>query len=209
VASSHAHEIYLVQVTNSNLDLDTVSLPASQMIFAKELAQADSNGNITAVVKDTTWGTGGQIVLTTGTSQICGVTHVGSGGSVICDTIMPTTARPTSTPLGILKADGNGFEVVTMWYAAPSNVCSTGNTYLTIHQMTSNAVTERLGYQVQSTNPATSPVIIGGRVYVFGGTTTFDDVTPFLPDAISAGSAVQASPYSGQFSRFNWTEVLE
>jgi hypothetical protein len=52
-------------------------------------------------------------------------------------------------------------------------------------------------------------VIIGGRVYVFGGTTTFDDVTPFLPDAISAGSAVQASPYSGQFSRYNWTEVLE
>jgi len=209
VASSHAHEIYLVQVTNSNLDLDTISLPASQMIFAKELAQADSNGNITAVVKDTTWGTGGPIVLTTGTNQICAVTHLATDGTVVCDTQMPTTARPTSTPLGILKADGNGFEVVTMWYAAPANVCSTGSTYLTIHQMTSNAVTERLGYQVQSTNPATSPVIIGGRVYVFGGTTTFDDVTPFLPDAISAGSAVQASPYSGQFSRFNWTEVLE
>ena len=42
VASSHAHEMYLVQVTNSNLDLDTVSLPASQMIFAKELAQAEA-----------------------------------------------------------------------------------------------------------------------------------------------------------------------
>ncbi len=209
VASSHAHEIYLVQVTNSNLDLDTVSLPASQMIFAKELAQADSNGNITGVVKDTTWGTGGQIVLTTGTNQICGVTHLASDGSVVCDTQMPVTARPTSTPLGILKADGNGFEVVTMWYAAPSDVCGVGKTYLTIHQMTSGAVTERLGYLVTSTNPATSPVIIGGRVYVFGGTTTFDDVTPFLPDAISAGSAVQASPYSGQFSRFNWTEVLE
>jgi hypothetical protein len=209
VASSHAHEIYLVQVTNSNLDLDTVSLPTSQMIFAKELAQADANGNITGVVKDTAWGTGGKIVLTAGTNQICGVTHLASDGSVVCDTQMPSNARPTSTPLGILKADGNGFEVVTMWYAAPSNVCDVGQTYLTIHQMTSGAVTERLGYQVHSTNPATSPVIIGGRVYVFGGTTTFDDVTPFLPDAISAGSAVQASPYSGQFSRFNWTEVLE
>jgi Tfp pilus assembly protein, tip-associated adhesin PilY1 len=209
VASSHAHEIYLVQVTNSNLDLDTVSLPASRMIFAKELAQADSNGNITGVVKDTAWGTGGQIVLTAGTNQICGVTHLATDGSVVCDTQMPVTARPTSTPLGILKADGNGFEVVTMWYAAPSSVCDVGKTYLTIHQMTSNAVTQRLGYMVTSTNPATSPVIIGGRVYVFGGTTTFDDVTPFLPDAISAGSAVQASPYSGQFSRFNWTEVLE
>jgi hypothetical protein len=209
VASSHAHEIYLVQVTNSNLDLDTVSFPASQMIFAKELAQADSNGSITAVIKDTGWGTGGQIVLSTGTNQICGVTHLTTDGTVVCDTQMPVTARPTSTPLGILKTDGNGFEVVTMWYAAPSNVCDTGQTYLTIHQMTSNAVTQRLGYLVKSTNPATSPVIIGGRVYVFGGTTTFDDVTPFLPDAISAGSAVQASPYSGQFSRFNWTEVLE
>jgi hypothetical protein len=209
VASSHAHEIYLVQTTNSNLDLDTVSLPASQMIFAKELAQADSNGNITGVVKDTTWGTAGQIVLTTGTNKICGVTHLATDGSVVCDSQLPTNARPTSTPLGILKADGNGFEVVTMWYAAPSNVCAVGQTYLTIHQMASNAVSQRLGYLVQSTNPATSPVIIGGRVYVFGGTTTFDDVTPFLPDAISAGSAVQASPYSGQFSRYNWTEVLE
>ena len=52
-------------------------------------------------------------------------------------------------------------------------------------------------------------MIIGGRVYVFGGTTTFDDVTPFLPDTIGAGSAVQATPYSGQFGRFNWTELME
>jgi hypothetical protein len=196
-------------VTNSNLDLDTLSLPASQMIFAKELAQADNNGNITGVVKDTSWGTAGQIVLTTGTSQICALTHVAGGGNVICDTIMPTTARPTSTPLGILKGDGGGFQVVTMWYAAPSSVCEVGQTYLTIHQMASNQVTQRLGYVVRSTNPATSPVIIGGRVYVFGGANTLDDVTPFVPDTITPGSAVQPSPYSGQFMRFNWAEVLD
>jgi len=210
VSSSHAHEIYLVQVTNSNFDLDTVNFPASQMIFAKELAQADSNGNITGVVKDTSWGSGGQIALTTGTNQICGATHV-SNGTVICDTILPANARPTSTPLGILKADGNGFQVVTMWYAPPSNVCDDGQTFLTIHQMASNAVTQRLGYTIPKLlkNPATSPVIIGGHVYVFGGAGGSTDVTPFLPDTIAAGSAVQASPYSGQFARFNWTEVLE
>ena len=209
VYSSHAHEIYLVQVTNSNLDLDTVNLPASQMIFAKEKAQADSNGNITSVAKDTTWGVGGQIVLTTGTNQLCGATHTAANGTVTCVTPLPTNARPTSTPLGVLKADASGFQVVTMWYVAPSYVCDQGQTYLTVHQMASGVVTQRLGYQVISTNPATSPVIIGGRVYVFGGTTTFDDVTPFLPDAITAGSAVESSPYSGQFARFNWTEVLE
>jgi hypothetical protein len=77
--------------------------------------------------------------------------------------------------------------------------------------MASNAVTQRLGYTIPKLlkNPATSPVIIGGHVYVFGGAGGSTDVTPFLPDTIAAGSAVQASPYSGQFARFNWTEVLE
>jgi hypothetical protein len=210
VASSHAHEIYLVQVTNSNLDLDTVSLPASQMIFAKELAQADSNGNLTGVIKDTTWGTNGKIVLTTGTNQLCALTHVASNGTVICDTPLPANARPTSTPLGILKADGNGFQVIAMWYAAPSDVCGLGKTYLTIHQMASDAVTQRLGYAVMTKNPATSPVIVGGKVFVFGSETSRpDNVTGSLLDAIVPGSAVQASPYSGQFARFNWSEIVQ
>jgi hypothetical protein len=210
VASSHAHEIYLVQVTNSNLDLDTVSLPASQMIFAKELAQADSNGNLTGVVKDTAWGTNGKIVLTTGTNQLCAITHVASNGAVICDKPLPANARPTSTPLGILKADGNGFQVIAMWYAAPSNVCSLGDTYLTIHQMASDAVTQRLGYAVTTKNPATSPVIVGGKIFVFGSETSRpDNVTGNLLDAIVPGSAVQASPYSGQFARFNWSEIVQ
>jgi len=138
------------------------------------------------------------------------VTHMASDGkTVVCDTVLPTNARPTSTPMGILKADASGFQVVTMWYSTPSDVCQLGKTYLTVHQMTNNAVTQRAGYLVTSTNPATSPVIISGRVFVFGGAGTFDNATTFLPDVISAGSAVESSPYSGQFTRFNWTEVLE
>jgi hypothetical protein len=209
IYSSHGHEIYLVQVTNSNLDQDTVNKPASKLIFAKERAVADSSGNITGVATDTTWGTNGQIVLTAGTNQICGVTHMASDGTVVCDTVMSTSARPTSTPMGILKADASGFQVVTMWYTTPSDVCQPGQTYLTVHQMTNNAVTQRAGVLITSTNPATSPVIIAGRVFVFGGDGTSDNATALLPDAISAGSAVESSPYSGQFTRFNWTEVLE
>jgi hypothetical protein len=193
VASSHAREIYLVQVTNSNLDPDTASLPASQMIFAREIARVDSKGNITGVVKDTTWGVGGQIVLRTGTNQLCGVTHMASDGTAICDTPLPTNARPTSTPLGVLRTDGNGFQVATMWYAPPSNVCDTGKAYLTVHQTASNAVTQRLGYPVTSTNPAVSPVMVNGRVYVFGGAATFEDITPFLPDTLGPGSGGQGA----------------
>jgi hypothetical protein len=70
-------------------------------------------------------------------------------------------------------------------------------------------VTQRLGYLVMTANPATSPVIIGGRVYVFGSDVHPDDVTRFLPDTIGPGTAVQPTVYSGQFARFNWTEVFE
>lgn len=207
-SSSHAHEIYLVQVTNSNLDLETIGLPASQLIVAKEIATAEPEGAITEVATDADWGTNGKIVLTVGTNQICGRTHE-EGGTVVCDEVVPANARPTSTPLGILKANGSGFQVVTMWYAPPSDVCQVGRTFLTIHQMANDQVTQRLGYQVTSTNPATSPVIIGGRVYVFGGTTTFDDVTPFLLDSIVPGRALEPMTTGGNFSRFNWTEVLD
>ena len=194
VASRNAREIYLVQVTDSNLDPDTASLPASQMIFAREIARVDGKGNISGVVKDPTWGVGGQIVLRAGTNQLCGATHMASDGTAICDTPLPTNARPTSTPLGVLKADGNGFQVVTVWYAAPSNVCDTGKAYLTVHQMASNAVTQRLGYPIRSTNPAVSPVMVGGRVYLFGGATTFEDITPFFPDSFGPGRGVRGSP---------------
>jgi hypothetical protein len=96
-----------------------------------------------------------------------------------------------------------------MWYAAPSDVCSPGDTYLTIHQMASDAVTQRLGYVVTTKNPATSPVIVGGKVFVFGSDAHPDKVTGSLLDAIVPGSAVQASPYSGQFARFNWSELIQ
>jgi len=192
VASSHAREIYLVQVTNSNLDLDTASLPTSQMIFAKEIARADSQGNTAGVVRATTWGVGGQVALTAGSDQLCGVTRRTNDGTTICDTPLPTNARPTSTPL-VLKADKSGFQIATMWYAAPANVCDTGKTYLTVHQVASDAVTQRLGYLVKSTNPAVSPTMVGDLVYLFGGGTAFEDITPFLPDSLRPGSGGQVA----------------
>jgi hypothetical protein len=194
VASSRTHEIYLVQVTNSNLDPGTARLPASQMIFTREIAHADSNGNFSRVVKDIGWGVGGQIALSTGTDKLCGKTHMADDGTVICDTPLPTNARPTSTPLGVLKSDGNGFHVLTMWNAPASGVCDQGRTYLTVHRVASNTVTQRLGTLVKSTNPAPSPVIIGGHVYVFGGATTFEDVTPFFPDSLGPGQGVKGTP---------------
>ncbi|HEX7506765.1 MAG TPA: hypothetical protein VF550_08320, partial [Polyangia bacterium] len=206
--SSHGHEIFPVQVTNSNLDLDTTALPPSKMVFWKEIAQADTGGNLTGITKDTSWGIGGQITLTVGNNnEICGVTEIDSHGNVTCKTAMPITARPTSTPLGILLADASGFQVMTMWYVPAADGCTRGQTYFTIHQMSATGtVAQRLGADVAS-EPVTSPVILGGRIFLFGSNGAIE-ITSLAPDSVSVGRAIPPNGGTGTFTRFSWSEVF-
>jgi hypothetical protein len=206
--TTHGHQIFPVQVTNSNLDLDTTNLPPSKMVFWKEDAQSDTGGNITGIVKDTSWGNGGQITLTVGIdNEICGVTQTDTHGNVTCKTSLPLTARPTSTPLGLLLADASGFQVMTMWYVPAVDGCTRGQTYLTIHQMSATGiVSQRLGADVAA-EPVTSPVILGGRIYLFGSGGAVD-ITSLVPDAVTAGRAIPPNGGKGTFTRFSWSEVF-
>jgi hypothetical protein len=206
--TAYTHQIFPVQVTNSNLDLDTTNLPPSKMVFWKETAQTDTNGNFTNIVKDASWGNGGQITLTVGNdNEICGDTQTDGSGNITCKTSMPITARPTSTPLGVLLADATGFQIMTMWYVPAADGCTRGHTYLTIHQMSaSGIVTQRLGKNVAS-EPVTSPVILGGRIYLFGSSGAIE-ITHFAPDSITAGRAIPVNGGTGTFSRYSWSEVL-
>jgi hypothetical protein len=209
VTTNYAHQIFPVQVTNSNLDLDTVALPPSKMVFWKESVNTDSNGNITGLVKDTSWVTGGQITLTVGNNnEICGVTQTDANGVVTCQTAMPLGARPTATPLGVLLADASGFEVFAMWYVASPDGCTRGQTYLTLHRMHANGVVEQRSGIMAANEPVTSPVILGGRIYLFGSSGAID-VTGRLPDSVSPGRAVPPNAGTGQFQRYNWSEILE
>jgi hypothetical protein len=121
---------------------------------------------------------------------------------------MPLTARPTSTPIGVLLHDASGFEILTMWYVFSTDGCTRGQTYLTIHRMVATGVaTQRLGAMV-ATEPVTSPVILGGRVFLFGSSGA-TEITSIVPDSISAGRAVPSNGGTGQYLRFNWSEILE
>jgi hypothetical protein len=206
--SSHGHEIFPVLVTNSNLDLDTTHLPPSKMVFWKEIAQADTGGAITNIVKDTNWGNGGQITLTVGNdNEICGVTQTDLHGNITCASSMPLAARPTSTPLGLLLADASGFQVMTMWYVPAVDGCTRGQTYFTIHQMSATGtVTQRLGANVAN-EPVTSPVILAGRIYLFGSSGAIE-ITNLAPDSVTTGRAIPPNGGTGTFSRYSWTEVF-
>lgn len=206
--SAHGHEIYPVQVTNSNLDLDTVNLPPSKMVFWKEVLETDNGGN-QSMTKDPTWGNGGQIALTAGNNnEICGVTTVDAHGIVSCVGALPVGARPTSTPIGVLLADASGFEVLTMWYLFSPDGCTRGQTYLTIHRISATGtVNQRLGALVAH-EPVTSPVILGGRIFIFGASGA-TEITSIVPDAITAGRAIPPNGGTGQFLRMSWSEVLQ
>ena len=120
---------------------------------------------------------------------------------------MPATARPTSTPLGVLLRDASGFQVMTMWYVPAPDGCTKGQTYFTIHQMSgTGAVAQRVG-AVVANEPVTSPVIVGGRVYVFGAMGAID-ITHLAPDAITPGRAIPSDDLGGgKFRQLNWWEV--
>jgi hypothetical protein len=205
----HAHEIYPVQVTNSNMDLDTDKLPPSKMMFWKEVAHTDAAGNVTSVSTDTTWGQGGAMTLTVGNgNDICGDTTMDLQRRITCRSPLPTNARPTSTPLGVLLKDASGFEVMTTWYAPATDGCSRGESYLTIHQVTAagtGAVTQRLGLAVAS-EPVTSPVILGGHLYVFGSNGPLD-ITMKVPDSLSPGRSAPPAATGSTFFRSNWAEI--
>jgi hypothetical protein len=206
--TSYAHEIYPVQVTNSNLDFDTTALPPSKMVFWKEKAATDVNGIITSVEKDTSWGNSGKIELTVGVdSEICGVTAMDADGVITCTTSMPLNARPTATPLGILKSDASGFQVYTMWYAPAPDGCTKGKTYFTVHEMSAGAIEQRVGALVAS-EPVTSPVVMRGQIWLFGAGGAYN-ITSVSPDGVVAGLAQPPGTGTAQFTRLNWTEVLD
>jgi hypothetical protein len=208
LATTHGHEIYLVQVTNSTLDIETDTSEPSKIVLWKELAQADpATGAIGTITKDELWANKGNIVLTAGNgAEICGVTEVNAQGKVTCKTPMPTNARPTSTPTGFLLKDASGFQFMTTWYVPSVDGCSKGQSYLTVHQVAAlGTVEQRAGLDLAS-EPVTSPLVLGGRVYVFGANGAIE-ITKRLPDVITPGVAIPPSAQAAPFTRFDWREV--
>jgi hypothetical protein len=195
--NASAGDIYLIQVTNSSLDVETEGFPASQMIIMKQKFGVSGDP-----VVDTTFGTGGKITLTTTTtSQMCGETNA-SGTS--CLTPLPANARPLATPTGVLKGDGTGFTIFSNWYAPASAGCGKGASYLLIHDLSGSSYTLKQAVKLAD-EPVVNPVIVKGNLMVstatgpitIGGSVTIKIVNATEPRA-NLGDPFQIS---------GWTEI--
>ena len=195
-ASNRPGEIYIVQVTNSALDDDTKSYPASKMTIRRDLA---NGGN---VANDSTFA---KITLTAGvTGQLCGVTNA-AGTS--CLETLPATARPNATPMAVLKKDGTGFRLISTWYLPPVDACNDGLTYLIIQDYTiGTGIKQKFGMKLAS-EPVTSAVFVGGKL-MFVKQTGVTDLTTMLPSAVSftAGSSGGTPGANERVRRLGWME---
>ena len=194
-AANRPGEIYLIQVTNSALDLVTKDYPASQMVFRKDLSSAPG-----VVNPDTSFGVGGKIALTAGVpSQMCGVTSADGG---TCLETLPATARPNATPMAILRADGQGFVAIATWYVPAVDGCADGMTYLTVHEMMANTgtVSQKFAMKLAS-EPVTSTVFVGGKL-LFAKEGAVIDLTSNLPSGVKFTNTTGGE----RFRRTGWSE---
>jgi hypothetical protein len=219
------NSVYLAQVTNSILDAVTVgsSFPASMLVIGKETSIGSAPPAL-----DQTFGTSGLIKLAADTSQgttnrLCGVTTVvktssasdcGTGGSWL-----PSTARPTGTPVAVVRTDGTGFQLYTTWYDPPKanwDTCpesaTSGNSYVTLHEFLSNGTWAQIAGREYPHQYVTGVQFVGSTLFITFGTnaTTPNPTTDNFGQTFSAVTPQSLSALSGdRFIKTAWSERMD
>jgi hypothetical protein len=202
-SSNFSHQTYLVQVTNSAMDEDTIDFATpSKMVILKENVNSDG-----VQVADPTFGIAGKLVVTAGTPGLCG--RLNAPGICNPADVVPVMARPMGTPMGILKRDGTGFLLMSLWYVPDSIGCTKGKTYMALHEIQGSTLTQKQGMELGfAQEPITSVVVVNGRLYVvssqglrnIGGDINATFVTGSAQSP-SAGVGV------GRYNLSGWTEM--
>jgi hypothetical protein len=195
---AHKGEVYLVQVTNSALDLATAKHEPSQMIIAKE--SADRSNLKFGSVAD--FGTSGNSIAIPVT-DICGQMD----GST-CVEKLRADVRPASAPTTLIMKGREGFKILSLWYKPAANGCGRGVSYLAVHDVTATSakVEQKLAIKVAD-EPVLGTVVANNTLYVATSNGLVD---------IGRTAAIRLSPTttpasSGATARFNkgaWSEIF-
>jgi hypothetical protein len=228
VDTSSKGYIYLVQVTNSNLDPDTraysSSYPGSQLVVSKW------DGNDTPpspVLNYNTAFASGQIVLATDATdpanRIClQSTDVTKTAAQACGTglELPVTARPVGTPTVILRSDGLGFQVITGWYdwSASVNSCPTaadhfnyGTSYITVHEFGADGTWYQIAGVAYNNTVLTGVAFVGLGLFIDGimGANNGAPTSLSLGESITSMQQILNNSALERYSRTSWSERVE
>ncbi len=199
--ANHSGQIYIVQVTNSTLDKDTQPFGRSRLVIRKDRALGG------LVAPDAGFTT---ITYQMGDSVMCA--NWDPTGNT-CLSLIPNDARPTATPMAVLKADGSGFQIFTLWYSGSTTGCGQGQTFLTLHEVTSiGGVTVKAGLTLAN-QPVTSAIIAGDKVLYSrrsaSGAPEIVDITSQMNQTFVVGGAISPNTLNGgmRLRQTGWNEL--
>jgi hypothetical protein len=215
--------IFLVQITNSALDPVTVtksaSYPASQMMVTKLI---QTSAPIPTV--DSTWNSNsGKILLSAEPADpklgICVNTTVKLAADACPGgTAIPTTVRPMATPSVLLRSDGLGFQVLTLWWdpASIANDCSgdktfnVGKSYLTVHEFSSDGIWYQIMGASFDNSVVTGATFVGTHIYVDGilnGSSTAQAIN--IGETFSPTQKLNSAKSIERYTRTGWSEFWD
>ncbi len=191
-------QVYLAQVTNSALDAETKNFPASKLVILRDL--------VTSYVSsaDPAW-----VPITLSAANPAEICAVKANALAACTTPMPVGARPTGTPMGIVKSDRTAFQLITLWYQPAPNSCTKGTTYITVHEVFANGTyKQNLGMKLAD-EPVTSAVIVGGNLTVATGggqAINIGGFIPFVPAPVVKTDLSQL--FFDRYRQIGWQEIM-
>ena len=217
--------VYLGQVTNSILDPNTVgsSFPASMLVVAKltsigsappALDQTFGSSGLIKVVGDASLGNSNRLCGVTTVGKTSAASDCGSGGSWL-----PATARPTGTPVAVVRTDGTGFQLFTTWYDPPQanwDTCpesaTSGNSYVTLHEFLSTGTWAQIAGREYPHQYVTGVQFVGATIFITFGTnsTTPSPTTDNFGQNFQPITSQSLSALSGdRFIKTAWTERID
>jgi hypothetical protein len=111
----------------------------------------------------------------------------------------------------ILKQDGQGFLVFTVWYKPAT--CTKGQTFLTLHQIqTTGSWSQRSGMLIAN-EPVTGVAVVGGKVVYVSSTPTGEPRVSEVPSTqlglsvVLGGKAGETAPGDGKLRGLSWSEL--
>ena len=221
--STFPGSIYVVQVTNSNLDATTQtksgSFPASELIITK--LKSAMGGTPTS---DTFASTGtSQIVLSLEPADarfgICSNTAVKKSDTACASgEAIPTTARPMGAPTALLRGDGLGFQVITLWWdpASIKNDCSSGHefnygtSYVTVHEFAADGTWYQVTGQAVTNSVVSGIAFVGMNLFMNGILSGSNDRASLsLGETFNPTQKLANANAIERYLRTGWSELMD
>ena len=231
--TSAKHFIYLVQVTNSNLDPVTMpysaDYPGSQIVVTK----LDGNNGPPVKVSSYNANGSGQVVLATdatlpsnriciqadNTTNFTGVNNTKDATkscSEVGATELPTSARPVTTPTVVLRSDGLGFQVITSWFdpTTQANDCSSGpfnygKSYITVHEFGADGGFLQVAGLTLTNTVLTGLTFVGTGLFIDGITRDSAPTGQGIGETFSSMQSISNPLGVERYTRTTWTERVD